>query len=101
MGLTLPKITRTLKTFLCQTDPELSHVTTMHIRASHATMMITKFHMKAPDTKMTRQQFVSVLTDLMNTSIEQVNKVYEASRRVTLNEVALKVAALALDPTER
>lgn len=99
-ALSSGQITKTLKRFLCETDPELGHVTTMNICASHATMMIGRFQKKAPELNMTRKKFVSVLSALMNTSVEQIDKVYEASRRVTLNEVALQVAGLALTPSE-
>lgn len=96
--LSSSQITKTLQRFLCRTDPELARVTTMNIRASHATMMIERFQKRVPELNMTREKFVSILSQLMNTSVEQIDKVYEASHRVTLNEVALKVAALAIAP---
>lgn len=83
--LTSHNVRRTIQKWVNDQDPEL-HISAMDIRASYATFMVRRYADKsekggAAFKALSKDKFLEMLASVMNTSQEQISRVYAAATR--------------------
>lgn len=90
------QVTGTIRTFLKRFDPELGKVSAMTLRASYATMMLTKHRRNETFGGMGEDEFLSYLAKIMNTSPEQLRETYISTNGKTF-EICARILSGIID----
>ncbi|KAI0557811.1 hypothetical protein FGB62_260g02 [Gracilaria domingensis] len=75
-GLSASSITRTVRAFLKNMEPKLGHLNTTYLRSYYATSMIHAFRNRKMGDNNSKQRFLELSANRMNTSAEQLRGAY-------------------------
>jgi hypothetical protein len=78
MPLTVCQIRATWKTFGCQVDPELAHITQTVLIASFAANLSHRYRLGQMCRGVSEESFLNTLASMMNTSVDMLRDVYFA-----------------------